>query len=285
MSGRADEASIAAAPAARLTRPRRGGWLQVFRPFDFEWNRLDLEFPSLPEDLVGLRIIHLTDLHLRSRWHAAYDQLIAQIAAADADLLLFTGDFVDSKRNHVPALPNVRRMAAAFRTRLGAFAVLGNHDTMKFAPQYAELPITLLSGRHTLLPVGNSGIELIGVPGAVRKELPGDWAATVPSRPPVPDRPLRIVLSHFPDHYARVGSTLVPDLFLAGHTHGGQVCLPGGVPIMKHDSLPLRHCVGVSRIDDTWMVVGRGFGSTTLPLRVWCPPEVIEIRLLRQPST
>jgi predicted MPP superfamily phosphohydrolase len=267
--------------------------LQVFRPFDFEWNRLDLEFPSLPEDLVGLRIIHLTDLHLRRHWHDAYDRLIEQIAAADADLLLFTGDFVDSKRNHVPALPNVRRMAAAFRARLGAFAVLGNHDTMKFAPRYADLPVTLLSGRHTLLPVGNSGIELIGIPGAVRKELPNDWAATMPPRSAAAspgsadhaERPLRIVLSHFPDHYARVGSTLRPDLFLAGHTHGGQVCLPGGMPIIKHDSLPLRHCVGISRVADTWMVVGRGFGSTTLPLRICCPPEVIEIRLLRQTAT
>lgn len=261
----------------------------MFRPFDFEWNVVTLPVPSLPPALDGFRIVHLTDLHLRRRWHGAYDRLMDRLVAADADLLLFTGDFVDDKRDHTSALPNVYKMVPALRGRHGAYAVLGNHDTNRFAPRYDPTHVRLLNGVRARVPVGDATVELIGMPGAFRKDLPPDWAASI--GPPADDRDgagprrsIRVVLSHYPDHFARVGSVLKPDLFLAGHTHGGQVCLPGGFPIIKHDSLPRRHSNGVSRIGDCWMVVGRGFGSTTLPFRLFCPPEVIEIRLLSVPA-
>jgi len=83
---------------------------------------------------------------------------------------------------------------------------------------------------------------------------------------------------HFPDHLRRTAK-LQPHLFLAGHTHGGQVCLPGRIPILKHDAMPRRCCSGIHRVGDTWLIVNRGFGYTTLPIRVFCPPEVLEIEL------
>lgn len=266
-------------PCFRLARPRVGRWFQVGTPFDFEWNVARLEVPGLPAALRGLRIVHLTDLHLRGPWHDAYDFLLDRIRQADADLLLFTGDFVDDKVDHTPALPAVRRMADGFRARLGCFAVLGNHDRLHFGPRLRETPVRLLSGRRQEIQIGDATVELIGLPGSVRKELPSAFVGTMPPPPNGDGRTTRIVLSHFPDHLRRTAA-LRPHLFLAGHTHGGQVCLPGGVPIVKHDSLSRRYCRGVHRVDDTWLVVSRGFGSTTLPLRVFCPPEVIEIELV-----
>jgi len=261
---------------AQISRPRRGRWFQIFKPFDFEWNHAKLPIPGLPPQLSGLRIIHLTDLHVRGPWHDAYDRLLERIAAADADLLLFTGDFVDNKKNHAPALPSVRRIAAGLRAKHGVYAILGNHDRMHFLPRLRETPgITAIGGERETIDIDRATVELIGLPGAVREDLPTDFAA---SMPPNADNTLRIVLSHFPDHLPRVAA-LQPHLFLAGHTHGGQVCLPGGIPIIKHDSLPRRLCSGIHRVGDTWLVVGRGFGATTLPLRVFCPPEVIEIEL------
>ncbi|MDB5295425.1 MAG: metallophosphoesterase [Phycisphaerales bacterium] len=274
-------------PRFRLDRPRVGRWLQVFRPFDFEWNRVTLEIPNLPAPLAGLRLIHLTDLHVRRRWHDAYDRLIDRVRDADADLLLFTGDFVDDKVNHTPALPTVHKLAAGLRAKRGCFGILGNHDRMHFAPRLDETPIDRISGQRRVLDFGATtpggpaaAVELIGLPGSIRKEYPPGFAATMPPPPAAGDPTVRIVLSHFPDHLRRTADVLRPHLFLAGHTHGGQVCLPGGTPIIKHDALPRRLCSGVHRVGDTWLVVGRGFGTTSLPLRVFCAPEVIEIELV-----
>lgn len=263
-----------------IERRQPGAWLQLGRPADFEWNTARLPIPGLHPDLESLRIVHVTDIHLRTRWARGYDLLLERLAAAAPDLLLVTGDFVDDKRNHVPALPTLYRLLEGFRARLGCYGILGNHDTLALGPRLAGTNVRLLSGRRELIPVGGAAVELIGLPGARRKHLPPDFAATMPPRDGNPPGTVRIVLSHYPDHLRRT-AILRPDLFLAGHTHGGQCCLPGGTPIIKHDSLPRRLCAGVHRVDDTWLVVGRGLGTTTLPIRVFCPPEVIEIRLRR----
>ena len=74
------------------------------------------------------------------------------------------------------------------------------------------------------------------------------------------------------------------DFFLAGHTHGGQICLPGGRPIITHDGMPRGQCKGVFRMDGTWYVVSRGFGFAGIPVRVNCPPEVGEVEMVRAPE-
>lgn len=264
----------------RFERPRRGRWFQLGHPFVPEWNRARLPIPHLPAALEGFRIVQITDLHIRKRWRRTYETLADQIAAAQPDLLLVTGDFVDNKRNHVPALPSVHRLLPALRARLGCFAILGNHDRYAFAPRLDGTGVRLLNGARHVIPVDGAAIELIGLPGVDRRDLTDDLLRSIPLRDEQPDT-VRIVMSHFPDHLRRTQAVLRPDLFLAGHTHGGQVCLPGGVPIIKHDSLPRRLVRGVHRVDGTWLVIPRGIGYTTLPIRVFCPSEVIEIVLHR----
>jgi uncharacterized protein len=72
---------------------------------------------------------------------------------------------------------------------------------------------------------------------------------------------------------------LSPDLILSGHTHGGQVCLPGGYPLITHDALPRAYASGVHRIGQSWLVVSRGMGFAQFCLRLFCPAETLEIRL------
>ena len=123
-------------------------------------------------------------------------------------------------------------------------------------------------------------IELIGLPGKRRNELSSRFINALPeAQPGIP----RIVLSHFPDHLKRTEG-LQADLFLAGHTHGGQICLPRGATLMWHDSLPRRFARGAHRVGKTWLVVSRGLGWTGFPVRTWCPPEVVEIRLIERGS-
>jgi predicted MPP superfamily phosphohydrolase len=275
-----------ASTAPRLDRAARGPWLQWrLRPSLFEWNVAHLPIPSLNPSLEGLRIIQISDLHLRQRWHRIYDQLMDRLGREPPDLLLVTGDFVDNKRDHRPALPVLYRMLDAFRARLGCYAILGNHDRYGMARRLRGTHVKVLEEPHCPVLVHHCGatIELIGLPGVHRRDLTQEVLHSLPKRdasPPPAD--LRIVLSHFPDHLRRTQEILRPDLFLAGHTHGGQCCLPGRIPILRHDSLPRRLCSGVHRVGDTWLVVCRGIGTTTIPLRVFCPPEVVELRLKRE---
>ncbi len=126
-----------------------------------------------------------------------------------------------------------------------------------------------------MLHHNGADIEVIAMPGPLREDLPRGFAG---SMPPKTAHVPRILLSHFPDHIRRM-RPLQADIFLSGHTHGGQVSLPGGTPIIRHDSLPIRYFHGVHRLHNAWFFVNRGFGFSTLPVRILCPAEVIEIRL------
>jgi len=252
-------------------------WLQICPPRVIDWKCFDLEIEDLPAALRGVRITHLTDFHLRRGWHSGYESVVERLSANPPDLLLITGDFVDSKRNPYPALPQVRRLLAGLPRNCPTFAIVGNHDDYAVAYELRDLGIPFLDGKLTTVSVKGAAVELIGFPGARRFELEGAFLRRIPGKQP---RVPRIVLSHFPDHLRRANG-LRPDLLLAGHTHGGQMCLPGGIPLMWHDSLPRRLSRGVHKVNDTWLVVSRGLGHTGLPFRVFCPPEVIELRLIR----
>lgn len=261
----------------KARQARRGPWFQIGAVREFEWNCYDLAIDSLPPALEGLRIVHISDLHLKSAWPAALDEVMDRLSQSPPDLILFTGDFVDSKVDHRPALPHVRRLVTGLKSRLGCFAILGNHDGHLIAPRLAGWGVHLIEEQRVCLRSRHATIELLGLPGFHRDELTRELIGSVPGRKP---ETLRIVLSHYPDHFRYI-QAWKPDLYLAGHTHGGQICLPGGVPIVRHDSLPRRLCKGVHQIGGTWLIVNRGMGYSNYPLRVFCPAEVIELKLTR----
>lgn len=256
-----------------------GPWFQLFEPHGFEWNVYDLPVPGLPPALEGFRIVHLSDFHLRPRWSSVYDGLLNRVEAAAPDLILCTGDFVENRHNCKPAIPFVHRLVAKLRARLGCFGILGNHDQHAVTGHLVGTNVTMIENQRRVLDVdGGAGrIELIGLPGHNRSELDPAFVRSLPPREP---GVLRVVLSHYPDHIRRTRG-LNADLFLTGHTHGGQVCLPGGWPIIRHDKLPRRLCKGIHRYEDTWLVVNKGFGFSGMPLRLFCPAEAIELRLTR----
>lgn len=255
----------------------KGPRLMVGQPHGFEWNHVSLPVPNLPRDLVGLRILHVSDFHLRKHWGPPLDRLLSRIQVDSPDLLLATGDFAENKRNYRPALPQILRLIDGLRARLGVFGITGNHDAPGLSEHFAGTRLTFMEHRRELIKVGTATIDLIGLAGHHRRELDPSFVESIPPQGP---HSLRIVLSHHPDHIRRT-RTLTPDLFLAGHTHGGQVCLPGGFPIIRHDTLPRRYVAGVHRYDDTWLVVSKGFGFSGPRIRVCCPAEVMEIELVR----
>jgi predicted MPP superfamily phosphohydrolase len=262
---------------ARIERPRRGPWLQLFSEAGFEWNRVRLPIPNLPTTFENLRILHLSDLHLRPRWRRPFDELLARIASSPPDLVLITGDLLEHKYDPSWSLESLERFLCGCRSRLGTFAILGNHDGDLIGPQVTRFGAHLTNGRYITLH--DPPIELIGMPGINRTDVYGSkLLAQIPAKP---DGALRIVMTHYPDTIHQA-APLQPDVVLTGHTHGGQVCLPGGIPIIKHDTLPRRIvCGGAFRRMETWLVVNRGFGFATWQVRMFCPGEVIEVTLTR----
>jgi predicted MPP superfamily phosphohydrolase len=285
-----------AGAASRIAhfRPRRGPWIHFRHVAGWEWNRVELTLPTLPAALDGVRIVHISDLHLRQRWPRQLDEVIERVNVNPPDLILFTGDFVDDKHDYRPALPHVQRLIASLRSRHGMFAIVGNHDTDLLAPHLVRFGLPVIVHQRIEVPVRGDGdgeagendagtIELIGLPGPERGDLDEHFLrALPPKRPGVP----RIVLSHYPDLLRpTLRAGVAPDLYLAGHTHGGQICLPGERAILRHDSLPRHLCKGAHDYHGSCLIVSRGFGFTTLPLRVFCPAEVVEIVLKQTQDT
>jgi hypothetical protein len=262
-----------------ISRDRVGPRVQVRSARGFEWTRLELPVSGLSPSLSGLRIVHLSDFHCRAWWDPAYDQLTARLRENPPDLILFTGDFVECKHDSRPAQPVVRKLFSQLSSRLGTYAILGNHDGDLIGPPLARCNVNLIDHRRVFLHGAEADIELIGLSGVDRFDLDRRWAVGLgPKRP----GSLRIILCHYPNVLARVAD-LAPDLYLTGHTHGGQISLPTGLPIMRHDTLPRRLCSGIHRIFGTVLVANRGFGFTYLPVRLFCPSEVVEIVVAAKP--
>jgi predicted MPP superfamily phosphohydrolase len=266
-----------AAPRFHVERRESGKWLQLGEIRSFELNRITIFIEQLPASLSGFRVIHLSDLHLRPVWYGGYDLLHQRLHDDPADLIVVSGDFVEHRADHRKTLPFVQRFVSGLRSRLGTWGILGNHDGDLLGPRLRDWGVHLLADRVSRMQNHEATIELIGIRSVHRKDLCDAFLRSVPPlEPSVP----RMVLSHFPDSIRRL-TELEAHVVLAGHTHGGQVCLPGGLPIITHDSLPRRMSRGVHAFGDKLLVVNRGFGYANLPLRVFCPPEVIELKFQR----
>lgn len=266
-----------ALPQMRYDRPRRGPWLQLRHPAGFEWNTAELEIHDLPPALENLRIVHVTDFHTRAYWCKEYDVLHDRLRADPPDLLLLTGDYVENKYDPGPAAPILARILEGLTARHGVYGVRGNHDINLFGYPLESSNTKLIDGCSATVHVGDAELELIGLPGLDRADITPELLADVPRR--APGKP-RVVLSHYPDSIKRIGHWQA-DLFLSGHTHGGQICTPFGLAPLRHDSLPHKFGRGIYRLNRTWLTVNRGFGFSGWPIRMFCPAEVVEIRLVR----
>jgi uncharacterized protein len=228
----------------------------------------------LPARFDGFTILHISDLHADAS-EAAMHRLAELLPPLDYDICVLTGDF--RGRSFGPydaAIAGLKRVCGNFSAP--AYAVLGNHDTVRMVPAMEDLGVRMLMNECEPLIRGSERIYLAGIDDAHLYRVDNiEKAASA-----VPERAFSILLSHTPEVYRQAAHAGF-DLLLAGHTHGGQICLPGGIPVTLDAVLPRRMGSGAWDYYGMSGYTSAGVGSCVEPVRLNCLPEITLHRLQR----
>ena len=233
--------------------------------------RATLPVSGLPEALAGLRIALLTDIHHSPLVSADDVQKAVQLALAQRpDLIVLGGDYVTlGNRDYVGP---VAELLAPLHAPHGVFAILGNHDDDKDMPAaLARKGFTVLKDQRTRLTLRGEALELAGIRFWTRR--PAEVARVLRNA-----HDTVLLLAHDPRRLTEAADLNVPAV-LSGHTHGGQVVLPGVGAVAKA-RFPILE--GLGQRENTSIFVSRGIGTVYVPVRINCPPEVALITLARR---
>lgn len=240
-----------------------------------------IEVPGLPFDAIGISILHVTDLHLPPDG-ARVDELVEVANRCRPDLVVYTGDFIDTDR----ALDAVADLVTRMPTGRHAFAVLGNHDYFALSLKPRRNNHRHLIGvlernsirvlRNSVVPLPELGLQIVGVDDPVTGRANIHTAIASSNSQPA------ILLAHSPDIISHL-QTWRPVLVLAGHTHGGQVRIPLVGPLVNMSNLARRHISGFTHVDGVPLHVSPGVGCSGVPFRVACPPQLSLLQLSSPP--
>ena len=233
--------------------------------------------PDLPDAFEGFRILHLTDLHVDMD-EENLEAVIRQIEPLSYDLCVLTGDYRKNTWGPVDdALDGMARLREAIRGE--AYAVLGNHDSVRMVPAMEDMGYRLLMNEMVPLQKETEQIYLAGVDDAHYYKVHNLHRAG----DEIPVGGLSILLSHTPEIW-REAAHAGHDIFLCGHTHGGQLCLPGGIPLTLDSRCPRRLGRGAWQANGMQGYTSPGAGTSVLNVRLNCPPEVTIHTLTRGPE-
>jgi predicted MPP superfamily phosphohydrolase len=227
---------------------------------------------NIPRAFDGFAILHLSDLHvdLSERAMRRVTEIVADLPY---DLCVMTGDYRGQTFGSSDAcLRGMYRLRRVLRGDV--FAVLGNHDTILMVPDLERMGVRMLLNEHVAIDRDGARIFLAGVDDAHFFRVDNLEVAAAA----IPWDAYSILLSHTPEIYRQAAHSGF-DLMLAGHTHGGQICLPGGAPITIDSDMPRRLARGAWRYGDMDGYTSVGAGASIVPVRFNCPPEVTLHRL------
>ncbi len=227
---------------------------------------LNIPIAGLLHGLDGLRIAHVSDFHFR-RWDAVTQAAQSLLLTLDYDLLAVTGDLGNFRWFWQTPADLARRFFEPLAERGTVFAVLGNHDNPRLAD--ADLPLRFLRNESVSLEFSGAKLRLAGVDQS--RPRAENLAVILDN---MSSNETTILLAHYPSTVFRLPKGSV-QLLLSGHTHGGQIRLPGLGCLWTNDRIPRRMSQGLHHVAGTVIHVSPGIG-VALPLRMrWnCPPEV-----------
>jgi hypothetical protein len=234
----------------------------------------EVRLAALPAAFEGYTILHLSDLHLDMS-EDFVDALIERVRAADYDLCVLTGDYRYRTRGpYEPALAGLARLRPYLTEPV--YAVLGNHDSIRMVPGMEDLDIRVLLNESVRLERHGAMIHLAGIDDAHYYRVDNLHKAAND----IPQEAVSLLLSHTPEPFRNAAHADFK-LMLCGHTHGGQICLPGGIPLITDADCPRAYVRGPWRYHDLVGYTSVGAGSSIVDVRLNCLPEITLHRLSR----
>jgi hypothetical protein len=236
--------------------------------------RHDVRLAKLPPEFEGFTLLQLSDLHL-DMTPEFVDVLIDRIRPLDYDLCVLTGDYrARTFGPFEPTLAALRRLRPHLKG--DAYAVLGNHDTLRLVPGMEATGYAVLLNEWAKIERAGAALYVAGIDDAHFYRTHNFQRAAEA----IPHDAVSILLSHTPETYRHAAHADF-DLTLCGHTHGGQICLPGGVPVLTDADSPRAFARGAWRYQGMIGYTSVGAGSCIVDIRLNCPPEVTLHRLHR----
>jgi predicted MPP superfamily phosphohydrolase len=228
-------------------------------------NRVPLK--DLPAVFDGFTLLHMSDMHVDKN-QAAMRRLIELLPPLEYDVCVLTGDFRGDTFGPFDA--TLEGLAHVCRHLKGpVYGVLGNHDTIRMVPGLEEMGIRMLLNETEKLRRGDQHIHLAGIDDAHYFRV--DNIEKTASQ--IPHDEFSILLSHTPEIYRQAAHADF-NLLLSGHTHGGQICLPGSIPITLDSVLPRRMGAGPWRYGGMIGYTSVGVGTSIVAVRFNCLPEI-----------
>jgi uncharacterized protein len=228
----------------------------------------------LPAGFDGFTILQLSDLHADVS-AAAMRHLMEIVRHIACDICVLTGDYRGKTFGPFDAsLATMRDICA--RLKLPLYGILGNHDSIRMTPALEAMGIRMLFNESEAIMRDGAAIYLAGIDDAhfYRTDDIPKAAAKIPREA------FSVLLAHTPESY-REAAQAGFDLMLSGHTHGGQLCLPGGIAIKLEARLPRRMGAGAWRFDALAGYTSVGAGTSLSPVRLNCPAEITVHTLTR----
>jgi len=234
-----------------------------------------IESQRLPRSFDGFSLLQISDLHVDMS-EGAMRRLIAMLPALSYDICVLTGDY------RGPTFGPFEAALAGLALVRGhikgpVYGVLGNHDTIRMVPAMEEMGIRMLLNEATSIARGDARIHLAGIDDAHYYRVDNIEKAASQFR----HEDFAILLSHSPEVYRQAAHAGF-DLLLAGHTHGGQICLPGAIPITLSSVLPRRMGSGSWDYHAMAGYTSVGVGTSIVPVRLNCLPEITLHHLRRR---
>lgn len=236
----------------------------------FAVRETQVPFPGLPRSFDGLRILHLSDLHLDG-YPGLGGRLAQVVAGLRFDVCVLTGDFrfADTGRyQHIAE--ELSALMPALQCPHGVYGVLGNHDFIEMVPAIEAAGVRLLLNEGVALTANDETLWLIGLDDAHFYGLHNFDQALRDT----PAHAAKILLVHSPELIPEAAA-LGFGLYLTGHTHAGQLCLPGGLPLLLNVRCARRYTAGSWQFDRLRGYTSAGCGSSGIFARFFCPPEIV----------
>ena len=252
------------------------GWAK-YETLTLKRQQWDLYYPNLPIALEGKTICQLSDLHLETL-RISPEHIHQEVMVQKPDLLVITGDIISTRTDLDKLDPYLGRLTAPY----GKFVVMGNNDyshlsrtlLKRYLQQFKDLGWTPLLNDASFLPSLNLWVIGVDAPSTAHDEVDLAYQKVFSSHMSATNPPFRLVLAHSTDCLDDVAKNGA-ELFLTGHTHGGQIRFPGLQPLITNTYLgDLGFYEGYHVIDSVPLYINTGIGESLIPLRFNVPPEV-----------